>query len=137
MPRKKGSKNSDTDLKARQVLEKKLIDPNKTQEEIAEELNVSAWTVGQRLKKALELPEIKEIEKTSEDRITKMLPDCDLAYLDALRNKEQWNARNRLHAATMIYKTRGLIKENPEIVIENQNILEVISLDGAVEKLPV
>lgn len=136
MGRKKGGKNSDTDLKAREILAKKLENPGKTQMEIAEELGIEHNTVSQRLKRAMELPEIKALETTSEENLIKMLPDCDKAYLDALRNYEPQNMSNRIKVATLIYKTRGLIKDNP-VIVNNTNILEVVSVDGTTEALPV
>lgn len=118
MGRKRGSKNADTDLKLQEALAMKLTS-NKSQAEIAEELGVNEGTVTRRLQKAMGSTEVQNYINTSRNRLIEMLGRCDDAYHNILTWNSPENFGNQLRAATAIYKTFGLIQEDPQVKIQN------------------
>lgn len=128
MGRKKGGKNSDTDLKVQEALEK-VIKEGKTQQEVADELGVDKSTISDRVRKGLNSAEIQAIVGRSRERLIHMLSRCDDVYHRILTYSHPDNFGNQLKAATNIYKTFGLIQDEAQIQINNIIPIKV-TVDG-------
>lgn len=118
MGRKKGGKNSDTDLKAQETLLAK-INSGKTHEEVAQDEGVHHSTVSRRIQKALNSDQIQSIINTSRDRLIQMISRCDDAYLNVLTHKDPMNFGNQIKVAQSIYRTFGLLQDEAQIHVQN------------------
>ena len=118
MGRKKGGHNADTILKA-QVIAEKVINEGKTMKAVAEELGINRNTVSHLMSHAMSDEEVKMRINRSRDRVTKMLSLADSAYLRILTHNEPTNFGNQAALAKSIYKTYGVIREDPAITINN------------------
>jgi len=116
--RKKGSKSTTSIIKEKEAVEL-VINGNKTFKEAAKELGVHPQTVAERVQKALSSEEVKGIVDRSRSRLAQMLSRCDDAYHRILTYNEPSNFGNQAKVATTVYKTFGLVEDEPAIKIQS------------------
>jgi len=128
--RKKGSKSTTSIIKEKEAVEL-VINGNKTFKEAAKELGVHPQTVAERVQKALSSEDVRNIVERSRSRLTQMLSRCDDAYHRVLTYNHPDNFGNQIRVATGLYKTYGLVNEDPSITIQNNTAIQV-KVDGKV-----
>lgn len=118
MGRKKGGRNVDTPERIEAVAQK-VLEEGKSVKECAEELGLHRNSVSRTLQKGMADEEVKARINRSRDRLLKMLSLSDGAYLRTLKYNKPENFANQINVASKIYKTFGLIREEPIISITN------------------
>lgn len=140
MARKKGTKNTDRDLKDLMTLEKSL-EPGKTKAELAKELGINPNTVTVRLQRAISNINIQDFIQRSIDRNAQMLEKCDKTVNQVLDCTDNNQFGNKIRVVEGIYKTFGVWKADPILEVNNFTPIvfkigdEVMSIDvGASQK---
>lgn len=128
MGRKKGTKNADTDLKARQALEGVLS--GKTRQMVADELGINRNTITDRLKRAVSNSDIQSMIQRSIDRGAMMLGKADFGLNEILDDRDPTRQPTRLRAVEGLYKAYGVWKEQPVIQINNFTPIIVKTTEG-------
>jgi transposase len=124
MGRKKGVKNGSTDLKAALMAEK-VINEHKTVAEAAKEVGVHASTGSRLLHRAMADSEVRSRIQRSRDRVIKMLSLADNAFLKILKHDDPVNYGNQLKAAQSIYRTMGVLTDQPIMSVNHVTPIKV------------
>lgn len=118
MGRKKGGKNGDSVHRAHKIAEKVLIE-GKSVTKAAEEMGIHKNTASRLLHTVMDDVEVKERIQRSRERIIRMLTLADEAYLRVLTYDHPDNYGNQLKAAQSIYRTMGVLTDDPLIKVQH------------------
>jgi DNA-binding transcriptional regulator LsrR (DeoR family) len=133
--RKGGDKNTITVKKSLDVAHK-ILEEGKTVQQCAKELGIHRNTVSNLFSQAMNQEEVKSRISRSRDRLVKMLSLADAAYLRTLKYNKPENFANQVNVATRIYRTFGLIQDQPQIQINNQFAVKIEVRDSTYEFTP-
>lgn len=95
----------------------KVLEEGKSVQECANEMGIHRNHVTKLLHKAMSDEEVRSRVQRSKDRLVKMLSLADGAYLRILKYNHPENFSNQAKVATSIYKTMGLIREEPMMAL--------------------
>jgi hypothetical protein len=112
MPRKKGGKNPETDMKAQEVLSA-VINGSKTRQQVADELGIHRKTVSVRLQRALNNDQIRDMIQRSIDRNAMMLAKVDDNFDSILDSEEAADKGLKVRIGEGIYKSFGIWRSDP------------------------
>ena len=124
---KKRGKALDTPIKDQATLEKVL--EGKSKQKIADEMGIDRNTVTKRIQRALSNEQIQAMIQRSIDRNAMMLSKCDHVVNRILDTTDPMAAGVQLRATEGIYKSFGVWKNEPPVVV--QNIIPIqVKVDG-------
>lgn len=108
---------------------KKVLEEGKSIQQAAKEIGINRNTVTKLIYRALNDEEVKQRIQRSRDRVVKMLSLADEAFLRVLKYNHPENFANQIKTATSIYRTMGVLSDEPMIKIQSHAPV-VVKVEG-------